>query len=682
MAEQADILLNIGGIVDIASINKVGQQIRSYLEQYLSKSFESIGLKNFAAGSRAALVGASSGIEVYSALRHITEETKEAQRMFKKMGFFADSNERKTLTSILDALRVAVNVANRQGINNPINQAIATSRAETRQIGKVQGVGYTDWNRRHEIIQAFKDDEARKSAFGDTVRNLFSGMSKDERKRLINDATSAFAIPEKEKTLAVARSIAFGNTVRNLYSGMSGQDRARMIADAKATFGVSSEEQIAAEELAVWEEKRRREELDRAKLVQQGTRWDVKGGFFGSTDYNRRHQITEAFKEDDKRQREAEKQRQREEREAEARRLNRSRYIRSVGLYAAREVAEYGAFALESRWGESVTRNVYDSRRAETERFKEAGKAAGGVIGAVVGGAIGSIIPIVGTTVGAAVGASIGNKLGELSGTYRKTMLESDIKSANQMSQRLMTKSLYGQAYNTFFAQQLTDAGITNGESAMGSLASRAMGMRGRMMLGQVGEEEMLYMSMMPNYYQALMNGVTGPELARIYSSDLNNIGDSSLRYVVGSSIGGQDAYTMANNPYFNRNYSSFVSAASQTERVASRYEYGYAMTRADVARRNLGKITKELTNTAMRGDKDIYSSRYGTIGNPEVYRAMEYADSWFHPKNGVGPGLYGSTYVTVVNIDGEEVARAINKGNNTNEANVGELQSFYVGGF
>lgn len=638
MAEQADILLNIGGIVDIASINKVGQQIRSYLEQYLSKSFESIGLKNFAAGSRAALVGASSGIEVYSALRHITEETKEAQRMFKKMGFFADSNERKTLTSVLDALRVAVNVANRQGINNPINQAIASSRAETRQIGKVQGVGYTDWNRRHEIIQAFKDDEARKSAFGDTVRNLFSGMSR--------------------------------------------QDRGRMIADAKSAFGISSEEQIAADELAAWEEQRRREELDRAKLVQRGTRWDVKGGFFGSTDYNRRQQITEAFKEDDKRQREAEKQRQREEREAEARRLNRSRYIRSVGLYAAREVAEYGAFALESRWGESVTRNVYDSRRAETERFKEAGKAAGGVIGAVVGGAIGSIIPIVGTTVGAAVGASIGNKLGELSGTYRKTMLESDIKSANQMSQRLMTKSLYGQAYNTFFAQQLTDAGITNGEAAMGSLASRAMSFRGRMMLGQVGEEEMLYMSMMPNYFMAKMNGATDPEIARAYAKDLNNIGDSSLRYVVGTAVGGQDAYMMANNPYFSRNYSSFLSAASQTERVASRYEYGYAMTRADVARRNLGKITKELTSTALRGDKDIYSSRYDTIGNPEVYRAMEYADSWFHPKNGIGPGLKDSTFVTVVNIDGEEVARAINKGSDINESNSNEMQSFYVGGF
>lgn len=341
-------------------------------------------------------------------------------------------------------------------------------------------------------------------------------------------------------------------------------------------------------------------------------------------------------------------------------------------------LADAISYDLQTRWGEHVTRNVYDSRRAEAKRTTKWGGLLGGVVGAI-GGGIGGFFtggPF-GAYAGATMGWAGGKRVGGLYGEYKGTMLESDIVSANQMAQRLRAQSLYGGDYNTFFAQQLTDAGITNGESAMGSLASRAMGMRGRMMLGQVGEEEMLYMSMMPNYYQALMNGVTGPELARAYDSDLDKIGDSSLRYVVGTSVAGQDAYMMANSKYFSRNYSSFVSAANQAERVAGGYESGFAMTQADVARRNIAKITTEFTNTAMRGDEDIINKKYGVV-RPEY----EENNTKKNVEDSINALTKGSTFVTVVNIDGEEVARAINKGSDINESNSNEMQSFYVGGF
>lgn len=364
--------------------------------------------------------------------------------------------------------------------------------------------------------------------------------------------------------------------------------------------------------------------------------------------------------------------------------------VSGLASNAFREITSAIANDLETRWGEHVTRNVYDSRRAQAQRTISWGSSIGGIIGSVVGAVGGGTIgllaagpggAVAGATKGAMWGAGLlgaaGHQIGGLSGKYKKTMLESDIVSANQMAQRLRAQSLYGGDYNTFFAQQLTDAGITNGESAMGSLASRAMGMRGRMMLGQVGEEEMLYMSMMPNYYQALMNGVTGPELARAYDSDLDKIGDSSLRYVVGTSVAGQDAYMMANSKYFSRNYSSFVSAANQAERVAGGYESGFAMTQADVARRNIAKITTEFTNTAMRGDEDIINKKYGVVrpGYEENNTKKNVEDS-------INALTKGSTFVTVVNIDGEEVARAINKGSDINESNSNEMQSFYVGGF
>lgn len=351
-----------------------------------------------------------------------------------------------------------------------------------------------------------------------------------------------------------------------------------------------------------------------------------------------------------------------------------------IGGNALRAGADYLAFDLQSRWGESVTRNVYDSRRAEEARFQKAGKSAGQVIGSIIGGALGAAGGPVVAAGAAALGGTIGGSIGGLYGEYRKTMLESDIKSAGQMAQRLRAKAIYGRDYNTFFAQAITDSGIANGESAMGSLADKAMGMRGRMMLGQVGEQEMLYMSMMPNYYAALMSGVTGPELARIYSEDLRNISDPSLRYVVGNAIGGSEAYAMGNNRYFARNYGKFASAAYSAEGRASGLEYGYAMTQSDVAAQNINKITTELVKSAMRGDVSVFNRRHQSLGNSDYYNAIEYANSWFNPSNAVGKGMTGSTFVTVIQLDGEEIKRAVNTIDDM-EQTANELQTFYVGG-
>lgn len=348
----------------------------------------------------------------------------------------------------------------------------------------------------------------------------------------------------------------------------------------------------------------------------------------------------------------------------EKRRLARSTYLRTVGMIGAREVAGFGVSALESIWGESVTRNTYDSRRAQMERVKEGGKAAGAVIGAMIGGAIGSVIPVVGTAAGAMVGSGIGGTIGSLAGTYGKTKLESDIKSANQMTQRIRNKAMFGSSYSTFFAQALTDAGITNGESAMGQMASSAMGMRGRMMLGQVGEQEMLYMSMMPNYYAALMSGMTGPELARIYASDLNNIGDSSLRYVVGQAVGGPSAYTMARNPYFSANYGKLASVSAFNENALARLEYGYGMTASEVAAKNVRLVSKEIRASARRGDEDIYRR-----DDPDILQSQM-------------KSLFPTMPITVnVNLDGEQIASAMAE-RSTTANNATELQSFFVGGF
>ena len=356
-----------------------------------------------------------------------------------------------------------------------------------------------------------------------------------------------------------------------------------------------------------------------------------------------------------------------------------------VAMKAIEEGVEYGSFALQSHWGESVTRNVYDSRRAQEERQQKGYKAIGTTVGMAVGAAIGvALAPFTGGlsllaagAIGAGIGAGIGGTVGSTAGAYGRIKLESDIKSAQQMGQRIRAKSLYGSGYNTFFAQAITDSGIANGEAAMGHLAGSAQAMRGRMMLGQVGEQEMLYMSMMPNYYAALMNGITGPELARIYAEDLNNIGDPSLRYVVGNALGGQEAYTMGSNKYFASNFDKFYSRAAETEATASGLEYGYAMTQAHVGRLNVRKVSKELVNTALRGDSAAFNKKYDSISKESLHSAKSSAenaiDQVFTGKSERPINIY-------FQVDGETIAGAAANVDTTKTDTI-YLQNGFVGG-
>lgn len=258
-----------------------------------------------------------------------------------------------------------------------------------------------------------------------------------------------------------------------------------------------------------------------------------------------------------------------------------------------------GTEMLRSYWGESITRSVYGSKAAYYKRWETGGQAAGTVGGTALG-------LLAAGPIGAAVGAVLGNILGPLYGQYKQIKLESDIKSTSEMMDRIRNMAVYGSGYNTYYATAMEQ--VTGG-NGMAELASNAMDLRARMMLGQVGEMDMLYYSMMPNYYAALMSGMTGPRLAQIYKRDLAAIGDPSMRYHVGRAIGGENAFAMANNPYFNMISGTVMDNASKYENNARMLMTGYAMARAGVAREDIEKNFNELLNTANRKDTTFYST-------------------------------------------------------------------------
>lgn len=330
----------------------------------------------------------------------------------------------------------------------------------------------------------------------------------------------------------------------------------------------------------------------------------------------------------------------------------------AISAKAAKDLFHAGAEMLESYWGESITRNAYASRQAYLSRWTKGGKVAGSIIGGILGGLIGG-------PVGAGIGYSTLGEVGQLFGKYSETKYQADIKSSSDMMARLRNKALWGNEYNTYFAKALTDVGIANGESAMGGLADRSMSMRARMMLGQVGEQEMLYMSMMPNYYAALMAGVTGPSLLNIYKRDLDAIGDPSMKYLVGQSIGNTEAFAAANSPYFNSVYSSTAGVTGAYEGALSRVQGGFVAGRMTAAMETLTRDFSEIFASVRRGEPTIYQGP----GKNKLYQ--EALDQYKF--------LTGEKSLTViVNVDGEEIKRSV-VGQDQLYAN--DLQLYTVGG-
>lgn len=340
----------------------------------------------------------------------------------------------------------------------------------------------------------------------------------------------------------------------------------------------------------------------------------------------------------------------------------------ALGGKVAKDIFGSAGGMLESYWGESITRNAYASRQAYLSRWTTGGKIAGSAIGGIVGALL---TPVLGPAA-MGVGYVAGGELGQLPGKYAETKYKSDIKSSSDMMGRIRNKALWGNEYNTYFAKALTDVGIANGESAMGGLADKAMSFRARMMLGQVGEQEMLYMSMVPNFYAALMAGVTGPELLNIYKRDLDAIGDPSMRYLVGQSVGNSEAFAAARSPYFNDMYGTLVGKTGLYEGAASGMQYGFYRGRVTAADDTLDRDIKEIFYSARRGDKTIYQ---GELENKSWQKFIDAASSL--SKLG---GLTGTVLNVVVQLDGADIARATQTIDGP-DTYVNSLQSFSIGG-
>lgn len=228
-------------------------------------------------------------------------------------------------------------------------------------------------------------------------------------------------------------------------------------------------------------------------------------------------------------------------------------------LYLNTAVAAVGAGAQmvaafsTSFMQQHVDRNVFGSVAAYNSRVKAAGTIGGGVAGTLLGGILGATLGPGGALIGAQLGGTVGGALGGLPGTALEKAFQGKQRTIQDFQSRIRANNMYRGAYSVSFGGMVQEMGMASAgdvENMVGN--SQTLG--ARMMFGQVGENEMLMYSLMPNYFAAAMAGASDAELAAAYARDLKAL-PPMMRLWAGSTVGGGSAgmAAFAQDPFFNK---------------------------------------------------------------------------------------------------------------------------------
>lgn len=200
-----------------------------------------------------------------------------------------------------------------------------------------------------------------------------------------------------------------------------------------------------------------------------------------------------------------------------------------------------------------VDRNVFGSVAAYNSRVTAAGTVGGGVAGTLLGAVLGGFLGPGGAIVGAQLGGTVGGALGGLPGTALAKAFEGKKRTIQDFQTRIRANNMYRGAYSPSFGGMVQEMGMATAGDVE-NMVGNSQTLAARMMFGQVGENEMLMYSLMPNYFAAAMAGASDAELAAAYAQDLNAL-PPMFRLWAGSSVGGGSAgmAAFAQDPFYNK---------------------------------------------------------------------------------------------------------------------------------
>lgn len=272
-----------------------------------------------------------------------------------------------------------------------------------------------------------------------------------------------------------------------------------------------------------------------------------------------------------------------------------------------------------SIWAQDVSRNVYSSAQAYAQRITTAGSTVGNVLGTVAGAAIGGIATggMGGQIVGASVGGSIGDAVGGLFGKSRETEVERYLKSKDYALQVRKDALLYGGSGYTL-GTAMEGAGVASAGS-LNQMRWTGQMLPGAMALGMVSEQDMLMLSLMPEYFAAQMSGADAATTLAAYQKSVSRL-PGALRPLVASSApgGSQDLYSAAMDPLLSMAL-AYSGTYAGMDTITARTSSGWAARAHQMSLANTEKAfseyVRDMSELAMSREQDniYYSQRHGT---------------------------------------------------------------------
>ena len=271
----------------------------------------------------------------------------------------------------------------------------------------------------------------------------------------------------------------------------------------------------------------------------------------------------------------------------------------------------------------SDVQNPYQTRRDIRQNWAiEYGSKArsfGAAAGATAGAALGTaILPGVGTVIGGLGGALVGSIPGgvaELWGQHNKD--EKQIGDAYQRRavDMLKLRGLYGAGVDYNYGQFVEGTGYASA-SSMYQLNQAADMLPGAMMFGAVGEQQMMALSYMPNYFAAMMEGRSTAEIAQAYKDDISNLPRSMQQYITSLLPGAsEELRAFANSDAFGT-----AQANAGMYRGYDENQYGlaqgYNWARQAIANENVGAFNRNITSETLTASAPNY------IRTPEEFEA------------------------------------------------------------
>lgn len=321
--------------------------------------------------------------------------------------------------------------------------------------------------------------------------------------------------------------------------------------------------------------------------------------------------------------------------------------------------AEYRAATARSAQGfmrERIEKNIA-LRNMKTEMGMWTSIGAGTALGSMLAPITGGASTIVGGIIGGIAGL-VNKFVKQTANEKERQELEQQIKTATEVSRREGLRSLFGSSYSPSYAKAFEELGLGGSEAQVQAMSENALTFRGRQAFGQVGLHEYTMMAQVPNYFAAVNNGVTDPQvLHSLLQHDLDNLGDHQMAAYIASQLPGigLGTYATTNSDYYGQTFNRLHSRILRGEdrRVAG-ISAGYLNKNARNVILSRAEEAAEMEMDAYNAPMSIFA---GFKPTREQYEQAERDKGVIKQSVMRGDTAYaGSNYVINVIVDGEVV--------------------------